>query len=43
MVRNSLSAVLAQKKAVALEEIKEQTGGDSLVAVGEAMILRDEI
>ena len=43
MVGDALRAVLAEKKLVALQEIEEQSGGDSLVAIREAVVLRDEI
>ena len=43
MVGDAFGAVFTQKKSVALEEIKEQSGGNSLVAVRKTMILRDEI
>lgn len=43
MVRDALGAVLAQQQAVALEEVEEKRGGDALVAVREAVVLRDEV
>ena len=43
MVGDALRAVLAKKQPVALQKIQEQSGGDSLVAVGEAVVFRDEI
>ena len=43
MVGDALRAVLAEKKLVTLQKIEEQSGGDSLVAVGEAVVLRHEI
>ena len=43
MVGDALRAVFAEKQLVALQEIEEQSGGDSLVAIREAVVLRHEI
>lgn len=43
MVGDALRAVLAEKQLVALQEIEEQSGGDSLVAIRETVVLRHEI
>ena len=43
MIGDALRAVFAEKKLVALQEIEEQSGGDPLVAIREAVVLRDEI
>lgn len=38
MVGDALRAVLAEKQLVALQEIEEQSGGDSLVTIREVVI-----
>lgn len=43
MVGDALRAVLAEKQLVALQEIEEQSGGDSLVTIRETVVLRHEI
>ena len=43
MIGDALRTVLAEHELVAREEVKEEPGGDALVAIGKAMVLRDEV
>ena len=43
VIGDALRAVLAQQESVAFQKIKEERGRNALVAVGEAVVLRDEV
>lgn len=43
VVGDSLGAVFIVKDAVAIEELKEECGGNAFVAVAEGVVLGDEI
>ena len=43
VVVDELPAVGGEKRVIPMEEMEEQRGGDALVAVGETVVLRDEV